>query len=327
LPLSIFKQPQEKADDEFRQAYEKGVHLGPQKWPDATHHFSEASKHYATVGNSQKSAEAYALATLFYALTNPSDHAWMSCSQAMGRIPDTQINVGFSAQPSSLAQQAIVQSYDLAISGKLDGESKDASRVDAVRDLAQKYMSLIGSDLSLWKLKKQDMDPQKRAYYLLGLASLIQANSVADVDPKRSVSLLSEAATYLEMAGTERMSVFPITRTKLENWSKVGQCWFCGREMQGLGIHYVMLRASVSQYTRQRYGSSTPATMEDNTVVACNNCASSIRYVADDIARIYFDKAIAEMRALEHRLNSKIDSLESQINSLRSQVSSIRVRV
>jgi len=327
LPLNLFKQPQEKADDELRQAYDKGVLLGPQKWADAAHHFSEASKHYATVGNTQKSAEAYALATLFHALTNPSDQAWMSCSQAMGRIPDTQVNVGFSAQSSSLAQQATVQSYDLAISGKLDGESKDASRVDAVRDLAQKYMSLIGSDLSLWKLRKQDMDPQKRAYYLLGLASLIQANSVADIDPKKSVSLLSEAATYLEMAGTDRMSVFPITRTKLENWSKLGQCWFCGREMQGLGVHYVLLRASVTQYTRQKYGSSTPATMDDNTVVACNNCASSIRYVADDVARIYFEKAITEMRALEHRLNSRIDSLESQINSLRSQVSSIRVRV
>jgi len=327
LPLSIFKQPQEKADDEFRQAYEKGVHLGFQKWPDAAHHFSEASKHYATVGDAQKSAEAYALATLFYALTTPSDQAWMSCSQAMGRIPDTQINVGFSAQPSSLAQQAIVQSYDLAISGKLDAESKDASRVDAVRDLAQKYMSLIGSDLSLWKLKKQDMDPQKRAYYLLGLASLIQANSVADVDPKKSVSLLSEAATYLEMAGTERMSVFPVTRTKLENWSKVGQCWFCGREMQGHGIHYVLLRASVSQYTRQKYGSSTPHTMEDNMVVACNSCASSIRNVADDVARIYFERAMTEMRALEQRLNSKIESLENQISSLRSQVGSFRTRI
>ena len=171
------------------------------------------------------------------------------------------------------------------------------------------------------------MDPQKRAYYLLGLASLIQANSVADVDPKKSVSLLSEAATYLEMAGTERMSVFPVTRTKLENWSKVGQCWFCGREMQGHGIHYVLLRASVSQYTRQKYGSSTPATIEGNMVVACNSCASSIRNVADDVARIYFERAIAEMRALEQRLNSKIDSLENQISSLRSQVGSFRTRI
>jgi hypothetical protein len=327
LPLTLFKQPQEKADDEFRQAYEKGVHLGPQKWPDASHHFSEASKHYATVGNVQKSGEALALATLFYALANPSDQAWLNCSQAFGRIPDTQINVGFSTQSSSLAQQAIVQSYDLAISGKLDAESKDASRVDAVRDLAQKYMTLIGSDLSLWKLRKQEMDPQKRAYYLLGIASLIQANSIAEVDPKKSVSLLSEAATYLEMAGTEQMSVFPVTRTKLENWSKIGRCWFCGREMQGQGIHYVLLRASVSQYTRQKYGSNTPPTMEDNMVVACNNCASSIRNVADDMARIYFDRAIAEMRSLEQRLNTKIASLESQISSLRSQVSSIRARV
>ena len=245
----------------------------------------------------------------------------------MEKIPDSQINVGFSAQSSSLATQAIVQSYDLAVTGRLDGESKDASRVDGVRNLAQRYMGLIGSDLSLWKLRKQEMDPQRRAYYLLGLASLIEANSVADADPKKSVSLLSEAATYLDLAGTERINVLPIARTRLENWSKVGKCWFCGREMQGHGIHYVLLRATVSQYARQKYGSSTPSSIQDNMVVACNNCASSIRNVADDVARIYFDRAIAEMRALEQRLNSKISSLESEIHSLRSQMSSLRVRI
>ena len=134
----------------------------------------------------EKSAESYALASLFYALSYPSDDAWKSCGDAMRRIPNTQINVGFSAQSSSLAQQADVQYYDLAIAGKLDIESKDATRAVAARDLAQKYMGLIGNDLSIWKLRKQEMDPQRRAYYLLGLASLIEANSVADSDPKKS---------------------------------------------------------------------------------------------------------------------------------------------
>jgi len=67
--------------------------------------------------------------------------------------------------------------------------------------------------------------------------------------------------------------------------------------------------------------------MEDNMVIACNNCASSIRNVADDVARIYFEKAITEMRALEQRLHTKIDSLESQISSVKSQVGSLRARV
>ncbi len=326
MPLSIFKQPQEKADDAFKQAYEKGVLMGPEKYPDAVQRFSDASKNYAMVGNLQKSSEAYALSTPFYALSSPSDQAWKICSEAMGRMPDTQLNVGFSAQSSSLAQQALVQSFDLAVSGRLDAESKDESRLGAVRDLAQKYMGLVGSDLTVWKLKKQEMDPQKRAFYLLGLASLIQANSVADVDPKKSVSLLSEAASYLEMAGTERMGILPATKTKLENWGKISQCWFCGREVQGQGIHYVLLPASITQYSSQKFA-TTPPSMENGKVVACTNCASSIRNVADDIARIYFDRAIIEMRALEQRLNAKLASLENQIGSLRSQVGSLRSRV
>ena len=236
----------------------------------------------------------------------------------MRKIPNTQINLGFSAQTSSLAQQADVQSFDLAVAGKLDAESKDASRAGAARDLAQKYLGLIGNDLSIWKLKKQEMDPQRRAYYLLGVASLIEANSVADVDPKKSVSLLSEAGTYLDLAGSERIGVLPLARTRLENWSKVGKCWFCDREMQGQGIHYVLLRANVSQYARQKYGTVVPSPIENDMVVACSGCSSSIRNVADDVTRIYFDRAIAEMRATEQRLNAKIASLQSEVHSLRS---------
>src|SRR5437773_10084578 len=104
------------------------------------------------------------------------------------------------------------------------------------------------------------------------------------------------------------MSSSPVTRAKWENWSQVGQCWFCGREMQGHGIHYVLLRASVSQYTRQKYGSSTTATIEGNMVVACNSCASSNRNVADDVSRIYFERAIIEMRDLAQQPNSTIHS-------------------
>ncbi|MGD0318769.1 MAG: hypothetical protein ABSB56_03625 [Nitrososphaerales archaeon] len=324
MPFKLFKEPAEKAEIEFREAYEKGVNLGPEKWPDAVQHFSEASKHYASIGNSQKSSEAHALATLFYALTTRTDQAWQACGQAMNQVPDSQLNVGFAVGSASLAQQASVLSYDMATTRVLDGNSKDVSRVAAVRDLAQKYMDLIGSDLALWRLQKQEIDPQKRAYYLLGLASLIEANSLADSDPKKSVALLSEAATNLELAGTDPMNVSSGTQAKLENISKFGQCWFCGREMQGQGFHYVLLPATVSQYSRQRYGSSTPHTMEGSMVVACESCSSSIQNVADEVARAYYERAMAEMRSLEKRLNAKIAALEGEIASLRARVNRMR---
>jgi hypothetical protein len=290
-------------------------------------HFSEASKHYSEIGDSQQSAETLALAHLFHALTTRTEESWQGCSQAMNQIPNAQLNVGFTVNSSDLAEQASVLSYDMATTKALDGESKEISRVAGVRDLAQKYMDLIGKDLALWRLMKEEIDPQRRAYYLLGLASLIEANSVADTDPKRSVALLSEATTNLELAGRDPMTLAPGTRSKLENISKFGKCWFCGREMQGQNFHYVLLPAMVSQYTRQRYGSGTPRSLEESAVVACESCSSSIRNVADEVARAYFERAMAEMRALEQRLDARINAIRGELASLRSEVDSLRRRL
>jgi hypothetical protein len=324
MPLKLFKQPSEKAEIEFREAYEKGVNLGPDKYPEALHHFSEASKHYSEIGDSQKSAEAYALATLFHALTKRTGESWQACSQAMNQIPNASLNVGFTVNSTDLSQQASVLATDITTTRVLDGESRDVSRITAVRDLAQKYMDLIGNDLALWRLLKQDLDPQRRAYYLLGVASLIEANSISDSDPKKSVALLSEAATNLELAGIDPMSITPGTRVKLDSFSKFGKCWFCGREMQGQGYHYVTLEATVTQYTRTRYGASTPHTLEDKGVVACQSCASAIKNVADNVAKAYYEKAVTEMKAMEQRLNAKIAALENQLGLLRARVNSPR---
>ena len=318
MPLKLFKQPAERAEIEFKEAYEKGVNLGPQKWPDAVHHFSEAQKYYSESGNAEKSAEAFALGALFYALANNTPEAWQACCQAMSQVPNVQLDVGFMVNSASIGQQASILAFDVITTQKLNSESRDASRVVAVRDLAQRYMDLIGNDLSLWRLMKQEIDPQRRAYYLLGLASLIEANSIADTDPKRSVALLSEATTNLELAAMDPMSVMQGTKTKLENIVKFGKCWFCGREMQGQNYHYVLLPANISPYSRHKYGAGTPSSIENNTVVACESCSSSIRNVADDVARIYYNMTLVEIHAVEQRLNAKIASLQQQINSVRS---------
>jgi hypothetical protein len=325
LPLKIFKQPAEKAEDEFRQAYDKGVNLGPQNWPDAVQHFVEAAKNFELVGIAQRAEEARALAALFQALISKSEvGAWRYCSQLLKQMPDMQINVGFPASTAALSVQAEVYADDLATKAQLHGESRDINRVASIRKLAQKYLELIGNDLALWRLLKQEVDPQRRAYYLLGLASLIEANSVANTDPKKGVSLLSEAVANLELAGVDPMSLTPATRSKLDNISKIALCWFCGREMQGKNFHYVMLPAVISDHTRQKYGAGTPVSIEGDCVAACTACWSTVRNVADTVAMDYYRRVIDEIRAMEARLNNKIATLENEVHVLRSRLISIR---
>jgi len=320
LPFNPFKDAATKAQEEFTRAYDKGVNLGPQKWQDASTSFTDAAKHFAEAGNPQRSNEATALAWLFYALVHNDPASWYNCSEAMSKIGDTQINIGFAASSVAIASQAKVIQLDMLTTSGINSDSQDTSRVEALKSLAQRYLELTGEDLVVWKLMKAELDPQRRAYYLLGLATLVQANNLMDSDPRKAVSLLSESATQFEMAGVDPMNLRAITKAKRDNASRVAKCWFCGREVQGMGTHYVLLQATVSNYTKQKYGSEIPQSIDGAHVVACESCSSSIRMVADAFARMYYERAVTEMHEIAQRLEARITASESQVRSLKARV-------
>lgn len=317
MPFNPFKDSATKAQDEFSKAYTKGVNLGPDNWQSAANSFSAAAKHFAEAGDSQKANEALALSALFQALVSRDPQSWQQCGIAMSKIGSTQLNVGFPANSHDIALQAQLWSEDLSTLGMVSKDSRDAAQAGIIRNFAQRYLEQIGTDSVIWKLMKLEMDPQRRAYYLLGLASLIEANSVIQSDPSKGVSLLSESAAHFEMAGIDPMNLRAITNTKRDNAAKLAKCWFCGREVQGLGTHYFLFSASVSAYSKQKFGSDFPPSIDGENIVACEGCGSSIRWIADMFGRMYYEKAMEAMAKLESKLQSEIDYLQSQINSIR----------
>jgi len=314
--VQLFKSPTAKADDEFQKAYEKGVNLGRGSWPTAVDHFTEASKHYLEAGDQHKANEATALAALFTALNSRNADAWSRVNSTMGAVGVVQLNVGFPANSSDLEKESLVLAKDAAVMGPFNPQSIGQSRAADLRDLAQKYLELSGSDLVIWKLMNQTIDPQRRAYYLLGLASLVEANAAIDTDPKKSAAMLSDAVAQLDLAGEDYKNVRPGTLQEMQNATKMGKCWFCGREVQGLTFHYFALKADVSGYMQAKYGSEMPATMEGQNVMACKACYSSMKYLTDQIASMYFDKAMQELRLVSER----VSDLERRVSSLESRV-------
>jgi hypothetical protein len=315
--MQLFKSPTAKADDEFQKAYEKGVNLGREKWPTAVEHFTEASNYYAEAGDQQKANEAMALAVLFTALTGRSQELWSKVNSAMASAGNVQLNVGFPADSSDLEKESLVLSKDIAVMGQFNPQLSGENKVADLRDLAQKYLELVGSDLIIWKLMNQTIDPQRRAYYLLGLASLVEANTAIDTDPKKSASLLSDAVAQLDLAGEDYKNVRPGTLQEMQNATKIGKCWFCGREVQGITFHYFSLKADVTSYMKTKYGAEMPTTMEGQNVMACKACYSSVKYVSDEIASMYFDRAMQELRLVSERVSDlarRVSSLESRVH-------------
>jgi hypothetical protein len=313
--VQLFKSPTERADDEFQKAYEKGVNLGRLYWSTAVTHFQTAATHYTEAGNSHKANEAKALALLFSALGSKSPELWGQVGTAMTACGGAQLNVGFPANSDDLTKEAIVLCKEYQIMAQFTPESANATQVTDLRDLAQKYLELTGSDLIVWKLTGQTIDPQKRAYYLLGLASLVEANSVIYSDPKKSASLLSEAVAQLDLAGDDYRNVRPGTLQERENAIQIGKCWFCGREVQGLTYHFVALRADITGYTRSLYGAEMPATMQGDSVLACMACYSAVKNVSDQIASIYYQRTMQEIRTLSQR----VSDIESRLSRLEAR--------
>jgi hypothetical protein len=313
--VQLFKSSTERADDEFQKAYEKGVNLGRLYWSTAVTHFQTAATHYTEAGNSQKANEAKGLALLFSALGSKSPELWGQVGTAMTACGGAQLNVGFPANSDDLTKEAIVLCKEYQIMAQFTPESANATQVTDLRDLAQKYLELIGSDLIVWKLTGQTIDPQKRAYYLLGLASLVEANSVIYSDPKKSASLLSEAVAQLDLAGDDYRNVRPGILQERENAIQIGKCWFCGREVQGLTYHFVALRADITGYTRSLYGAEMPATMQGDSVLACMPCYSAVKNVADQIASMYYQRTMQEIRTLSQR----VSDVESRLSRLEAR--------
>jgi hypothetical protein len=314
--VQLFKSPSDKADDEFQKAYEKGVSLGRAYWPTAASHFQEASVHYAEAGDSKKANQSKALALLFTALNSRNADQWNQVSTAMSNCGSVDLNIGFSTNSDSLAKEAEIYSKELLAMSQFNPQSGSQSEATALRGLAQNYLELVGSNLDIWKLMGQTIDPQRRAYYLLGLASLTEANSVVDSDPKKSASLLSEAVAQLDLAGDDYRNVRPLTLQERDNATKTGKCWFCGREVQGLTFHYVALKADVSAYTKTLYGTGMPAAIEGDNIFACSTCYSAFRNVSDQIASMYYERAMQEITTLSKR----VSDIETRLSRLESRV-------
>jgi hypothetical protein len=319
LPFGLFKAPAEKAEDEWTKAYQKGVNLGRQKWPDAVSHFMEASKAYGEAGNQERQREAYALAAFFNALVRNDPQSWLSSSQATAAIGDTQLNIGFNASAADISRQSQVMRDDIVATDGVK-ETGGSYNPEALRQVAKEYMELTGADLVVWKILKEEVDPARRANYFLGLASLNEANALVQKDPRKAVAMLSQAVTHFDISESDPLGVKGRAKDLRDRASVSGKCWICGREVQGKDIHFVTLPAEVSEYMREKHGSSVPSSLIENGIVACKSCFTSVRNLADSIALAYYNQAIQELRQTEGRLNARINSLSQQVQQLETRI-------
>jgi len=156
----------------------------------------------------------------------------------------------------------------------------------------------------------------QRAMRLFAESNETKAEFVVAEDPKKAAEFYLNAINFRKQIndlGSEQAD-----QVKVHQYSKSASCWFCGREIEGEGVHFFRLNASITPLLRRVKNDSSLPSMDQtqNVIFACIGCFSAVSNVADGIALGYHNEAMARLREVNNHLQAQINSLESEINSL-----------
>ncbi len=184
--------------------------------------------------------------------------------------------------------------------------------------LAQRYQSEVGNEtLKMNEIFLNDTTRTgiREGMVLLAMGYESLASGTVWNDPKKAAEYQQIAYGYRKQVGDTGESNLKL----INDYSKTCKCWFCGRTTSGLGIHFFPMSSEISPILLKS-GETEPIKSDSddhNSIYACRACYTGISTRADEIARVYYNQAMSEMRAMEARLNAEIAALWSAVRSIR----------
>ncbi|NPA47901.1 MAG: hypothetical protein GXO14_04590 [Thermococci archaeon] len=328
MAFGLFKSDAEKAEDEWRKAYEKGINQ--KRWDEAAKHFKKAYEHYRKAGD-PKAEEALLLFYLSVSFSGNLDALKKAGELAKKFPPNTTFRIPFEIRAEDIAVEAPLLVREIPVRRALsDVDSLISSGDEGKMEAFASRLESISKDLLMNSSRKPLLgeffglkEPfEKRGYRYLAYSKLLRAKIQALYDPQQSIELYSEAMGYFKV-GNMAQPAEEVTE-EMNRVGKVAKCWFCGRTIQGEEIHYVRMPAEVTPYLLSKFRDEKPETVGDGYVIACRACYSAIYITSDSIARRYYQMAMKKLEQVRQELLAEIQRLNARINRLEGRISSLR---
>lgn len=220
-----------------------------------------------------------------------------------------------------------VDTADLATECELaimEIEASNMSKDDFVNkgnrliEVAGQYMSRIGEkNLKLDEIFKGNTvaTGNREALILQAEAYSILGKGYVHTDPKM-------AAEYMQMAYNFRRQIGDSGDEEMklsQNFARSATCWICGRPANGQGIHFMAMPADIEPVFQKMTDGDVVKPISDDCrdVYVCMPCYTAISNRSDEVSRVYYERAMADMRAMEARLQAEIASLRFSMSMSR----------
>ena len=200
------------------------------------------------------------------------------------------------------------------------GGANDANKNTAaqqLQDLAIRYQSEIGDrNLIVIEIFKNDttVTGMTEFYNLMAVSYEYMSDAVVWDNPSQAAEYQQIAMGYRQQNGQSGDA----NLAKIRSYSCTSKCWLCGRIATGEGIHFFSAPADVSPALDKDDNGVAKSKPEGSTeIYICRACYSAGSNRSEEISVGYYNKAMAEMRAMEARLQAEIAALQTQISFAR----------
>ena len=151
-------------------------------------------------------------------------------------------------------------------------------------------------------------------YNLMAVSYEYMSDAVVWDNPSQAAEYQQIAMGYRQQNGQSGDA----NLAKIRSYSCTSKCWLCGRIATGEGIHFFSAPADVSPALDKDDNGVAKSKPEGSTeIYICRACYSAVSNRSEEISVGYYNKAMAEMRAMEARLQAEIAALQTQISFAR----------
>ena len=257
-----------------------------------------------------------ALIDLSSRLTNPA--AYRNLESKLKAVSQKQLEFGLTTfDRDALITECVLTAQKMQI---MDATSNDSSKNEAAKqlqDLAVRYQSEIGDrNLIVLEIFKNDttVTGMTEFYNLMAVSYEYMSDAVVWENPSQAAEYQQIAMGYRQQNGQSGDA----NLARIRSYSCTSKCWLCGRVATGEGIHFFSAPADVSPALDKDDNGVAKSKPEGSTqIYICRACYSAVSNRSDEISQDYYNRAMAEMRAMEARLQAEIAALQTQISFAR----------
>ena len=255
-----------------------------------------------------------ALIDLSSHMTNPA--AYMNLESKLEAVSEKNLEFGLTSfDRDALITECRLTAEKLQVISGANG-NKTAAAQD-LQDLALKFQSEIGDrNLIILEIFKNDttVTGMTEFYNLMAVSYEYMSDAVVWENPSQAAEYQQIAMGYRQQNGQSGDA----NLAKIRSYSCTSKCWLCGRIATGEGIHFFSAPADVSPALDKDDNGVAKSKPEGSTeIYICRACYSAVSNRSEEISVGYYNKAMAEMRAMEARLQAEIAALQTQISFAR----------